>query len=68
MNRKTQAGTIVPILMAMLYGVSPLDLIPDLLPVIGLVDDAVVIPLLLLMAVVNNRKRAAAARVPKSIR
>ncbi len=48
--------------MAMVYGVSPIDLIPDILPLIGLVDDALIIPMLLILALVNHR-RVAKARV-----
>ncbi len=61
-NSKTEVKTLLPILMAMVYGVSPIDLIPDILPLIGLVDDALIIPMLLILALVNHR-RVAKARV-----
>jgi uncharacterized membrane protein YkvA (DUF1232 family) len=57
-NRKTEVKTLLPILMAMVYGVSPIDLIPDLLPLIGVVDDALIIPMLLMLALLNHRKSA----------
>ena len=38
-NRSVQA--IVPVIVAIVYGVSPVDLIPDILPLIGWVDDGV---------------------------
>ncbi len=38
-------GTIVAILSALIYFVSPIDLIPDMIPVLGLTDDAAVIAL-----------------------
>ncbi len=64
-NRKTEVKTLLPILMAMVYGVSPIDLIPDLIPLIGIVDDALIIPMLLLLALVNSRKVAKArAKTP----
>ena len=36
-------GSIIAILSALIYFVSPIDLIPDAIPVIGLVDDAAVV-------------------------
>lgn len=36
-------GSIIAILSALIYFVSPVDLIPDAIPVIGLVDDAAVV-------------------------
>lgn len=35
-------GAIWPIVAALLYGVSPIDLIPDIIPLLGLADDAAV--------------------------
>ena len=40
-------GTVIAIVGALLYFLSPIDLVPDLLPAIGLVDDAAVIALAL---------------------
>ncbi len=40
-------GSIIAIVGGLLYFLSPIDLIPDLLPAIGLVDDAAVIALAL---------------------
>jgi uncharacterized membrane protein YkvA (DUF1232 family) len=36
-------GSIVLVIVAIIYFVSPIDLIPDIIPVIGLTDDAAVI-------------------------
>ena len=41
--------TIAAIVFALLYVLSPIDLIPDFIPVIGLVDDALVIAACLAM-------------------
>ena len=35
-------GTIVSVLAALIYFVSPVDLIPDFLPVVGFIDDALI--------------------------
>lgn len=42
--RTPMAARIVGILVAA-YALSPIDLIPDFIPVLGLVDDAILIPL-----------------------
>ncbi len=50
------------------YALSPLDLIPDFIPVLGLVDDLVIVPLGIVLAVrlvpaeVMDEHRRAAAR------
>ena len=52
----TPWGAIFSLFMALVYGASPLDLIPDLIPILGLVDDAVVVPMLLILAFFQYRK------------
>ena len=42
---------ILPLLV-LAYALSPIDLIPDFIPVLGLVDDLLLLPLLILVAVV----------------
>ena len=49
--------------MALFYGASPIDLIPDLIPLLGFVDDAVIVPILLILALFQY-KRSQAKRVP----
>ncbi len=41
--REVSWGTIASIIVALLYIFSPIDLIPDFIPVIGLTDDAMVV-------------------------
>lgn len=41
--RAAPAGTIIAVVIAVAYWLSPIDLIPDALPVIGMLDDAAVI-------------------------
>ena len=57
-NRSVQA--IVPVIVAIVYGVSPVDLIPDILPLIGWVDDGVMGVLMGTISVwlwIRSRKR-----------
>ncbi len=52
--------------MALVYGVSPIDLIPDLIPLLGWVDDAVIVPILLILAFFQfqraKKQRAASSK------
>ena len=36
-------GSIIAIISALIYFVSPIDILPDALPIVGLIDDAIVI-------------------------
>ncbi|RYG32995.1 DUF1232 domain-containing protein [bacterium] len=55
-RRKLAFKAVLPMVGALLYGASPIDLIPDLIPLVGLMDDIVIVPTLLLMAFVAYRK------------
>ncbi len=43
-------GALFSLFLALLYGASPIDLIPDVIPLIGWLDDAIIVPLLLWLA------------------
>jgi uncharacterized membrane protein YkvA (DUF1232 family) len=55
LSSRTPWGAILSLIVALLYGASPIDLIPDFLPIIGILDDAVVVPTLLLLAFLQWR-------------
>lgn len=61
-SSRTPWGAIISLLAALLYGVSPIDLIPDLIPLIGWVDDAIIVPIMLLLAFLQWRRRRAVSR------
>ncbi|MCW5937189.1 MAG: DUF1232 domain-containing protein [Fimbriimonadaceae bacterium] len=42
---------LFPILVGLVYGVSPIDIVPDLIPLIGWLDDGVVMLLMFGMAI-----------------
>ena len=42
-HRKTPFGAKATIAGGVLYGLMPIDLIPDILPLIGIVDDSMVL-------------------------
>lgn len=41
--REIPTGTLISICAVLLYFISPIDLIPDVIPVLGLVDDAAIV-------------------------
>lgn len=47
---RTPWGAIFSLISAIAYGVSPLDLVPDVIVLLGWADDALLVPLLLVMA------------------
>lgn len=55
----TPWASILPLLGAVFYGASPIDLIPDVLLILGWVDDALIIPILLMWSFLawNHHKK-----------
>ena len=47
----TPLAARIVIAVTVAYAVSPIDLIPDFIPVIGLLDDLVILPLLIILAI-----------------
>ena len=69
-SRPVRSGTpwtaILSLLSALAYGVSPIDLIPDLIPLLGWVDDGILIPALVafgIWSMVKSRRRPASPSV-----
>ncbi len=56
---RTPAAARVVLYGGILYAFSPIDLIPDWIPILGQLDDAVVLPVIL---------ATAAALIPKEVR
>ncbi|UBV42280.1 DUF1232 domain-containing protein [Deinococcus taeanensis] len=49
-DRRTPAGAKLLALLALGYALLPLDLLPDLTPVLGVADDLLIVPTLLALA------------------
>jgi uncharacterized membrane protein YkvA (DUF1232 family) len=50
-DRRTTMVAKLPAVLAVIYLLSPIDLIPDFIPFFGYLDDIIVVPLLLNLAV-----------------
>lgn len=55
-SSKTPWGAIFSVVVALLYGASPIDLIPDFIPLLGWLDDAFIVPAFLLLAFFQWRR------------
>ena len=47
--REKNGFSLLPLIMGVAYGASPLDLIPDLIPLIGWVDDGILLAFIALI-------------------
>lgn len=56
-SSKTPWGAIVSLVAALLYGASPIDLLPDFIPLIGFLDDGIVVTVLVGVAWLLWRRR-----------
>ncbi len=60
--------SVLSLLTALVYGASPIDLIPDFLLLLGWVDDAIAVPLLVAYAFFMwQRHRRQPVRVPATV-
>ena len=50
-RKETPVGAKIIIGIAVCYALSPIDLIPDFIPVIGFLDDVLLLPLLVALAI-----------------
>ncbi|RYG87736.1 DUF1232 domain-containing protein [bacterium] len=66
LSKALRNKALISAAVAILYGASPIDVIPDIIPVLGLVDDAIVVPAFLLLALLQYRRsrRVAETRGP----
>ena len=55
-KKQSKFIAILLIIIALIYGISPVDLIPDLAPFIGWVDDVVIILMSIINAYIKWRK------------
>lgn len=46
-------GALASLFGSLAYGVSPLDILPDVIPLLGFLDDAVAVPLFFILAVLG---------------
>lgn len=63
---KSPWSKIILLVLSLVTAVSPIDLLPDVLPVLGQVDDVIAIGILIAMLVSYLRKRKRAESSPDS--
>ena len=54
--RKVPAGTLTGVVLGLIYLINPLDLIPDVLPIFGVVDDSLVVGIVLALLSCDVKK------------
>ncbi len=62
-SEETPLKAKILLVLAIVYFLSPIDLIPDFIPVIGYLDDLVIVPTLIWLAFREIEKNAAEKRV-----
>lgn len=73
-NPKTKPLPKLIILFALGYALSPIDLIPDFIPVLGYLDDLIIIPVLIALSIklipkkIMDESRERAAREPVTLK
>jgi uncharacterized membrane protein YkvA (DUF1232 family) len=50
-DKRTTAMAKLPVIISIIYLLSPFDLIPDFIPFVGYIDDLIIVPLLLNLAI-----------------
>jgi len=50
-DKRTGISTKLPILLSVIYLLSPIDLVPDFIPLFGYLDDLIVVPMLLNLSI-----------------
>lgn len=54
MDNRTPVGTkFVIAILSLIYVINPVDVLPEILPLLGIVDDAMIIPLLMWILIPN---------------
>ena len=55
MDNRTPVGTkFVIAILSLIYVINPVDVLPEILPLLGIVDDAMIIPLLMWILIPNS--------------
>lgn len=55
MDDRTPVGTKLTIaILSLVYVINPVDVLPEILPLLGIVDDAMIIPLLMWILIPNS--------------
>jgi uncharacterized membrane protein YkvA (DUF1232 family) len=67
-DKRTGIATKLPILLSVIYMLSPIDLVPDFIPVFGYLDDLIIVPLLLNLSIKMLPKEVLEESIAKSTR